>query len=440
MKTSKYTYITSNGTQGYVMYNTNSDMLLGINQTLLDLFQQYRNNIDSLQEIHHDFYDILCQKGFLIDDNVDETESLIEKWNEEENNEKRLLLIINPTLDCNFRCWYCYEEHKNIMNMTPEVRKAISHFLQKQCAIPEREYIGLSFFGGEPLLMFDDVVMPLVHDLYSFCKANEKSYSIGFTTNGYLLTPKVVDQLKEAANCNIFFQITLDGNRAMHNKTRFAHETRDGSYDTIVTNIKYAISNGCSLCIRLNYTPKNITSFIDILDDLDEIKSYDNYHIDFQRVWQTRNAQDISSEVTQVKETFRSRGFKVSMDSASNKTHCYADYKNNFVINYNGNVYKCTARDFKDENRKGILTPEGDIIMDEAYNRCIQHKYERKACMDCIIFPICHAGCIQHKLEHPSNDTCLRGYSTENVRNVITERILNILAPSPKEEKACENL
>ena len=149
------------------MYNTNSDMLLGINQTLLDLFQQYRNNIDSLQEIHHDFYDILCQKGFLIDDNVDETESLIEKWNEEENNEKRLSLIINPTLDCNFRCWYCYEEHKNIMNMTPEVRKAISHFLQKQCAIPEREYIGLSFFGGEPLLMFDDVVMPLVHDLHS---------------------------------------------------------------------------------------------------------------------------------------------------------------------------------------------------------------------------------------------------------------------------------
>ena len=96
MKTSKYTYITSNGTQGYVMYNTNSDMLLGINKTLLDLFQQYRNNIDSLQEIHHDFYDILCQKGFLIDDNVDETESLIEKWNEEENNEKRLSLIINP--------------------------------------------------------------------------------------------------------------------------------------------------------------------------------------------------------------------------------------------------------------------------------------------------------------------------------------------------------
>lgn len=40
---------------------------------------------------------------------------------------------------------------------------------------------------------------------------------------------------------------------------------------------------------------------------------------------------------------------------------CYADKENEAVINYNGKVYKCNARDFKEDNCEGILDESGNI-------------------------------------------------------------------------------
>lgn len=56
-------------------------------------------------------YQDLCDSGFLIDDKVDEVENLKKQIKEAENNDNEFILHINPTLDCNFQCWYCYENH-----------------------------------------------------------------------------------------------------------------------------------------------------------------------------------------------------------------------------------------------------------------------------------------------------------------------------------------
>lgn len=98
----------------------------------------------------------LEEAGAVVADDFDEVDALRKRIDEIDNNDSFLLLHINPTLDCNFRCWYCYENHIKGSCMTPEtygnVVKLVKNRIAKQ---PNLKYLQLSFFGGEPLLRFD---------------------------------------------------------------------------------------------------------------------------------------------------------------------------------------------------------------------------------------------------------------------------------------------
>lgn len=99
----------------------------------------------------------------------------------------------------------------------------------------------------------------------------------------------------------------------------------------------------------------------------------------------------------------KDKGFNVSVKYAPNnvKEFCYADKRNSAVINYNGDIYKCTARDFKRENRLGYITEEGQLIWENnSLENRMNSKFKNKPCLLCSILPICNGGCTQHALEH----------------------------------------
>lgn len=69
-------------------------------------------------------------------------------------------LFLNPTLECNFSCWYCYETHeKGYMSekMIEKIKKHIIYMIEKI----HINSLTLSWFGGEPLLYFNEVVYPI---------------------------------------------------------------------------------------------------------------------------------------------------------------------------------------------------------------------------------------------------------------------------------------
>ena len=426
MKPSKYNHTAANGDGNIILYNTNSDQILIVSPQLADLWKQHQNTVARIATIHPAFYDALQKKGFILDDETNETADLIDSWVKQLSDESQLKLTINPTLDCNFRCWYCYEEHKSDMHMNAATLEAIRKFIYKQCRSEKISHVNLSFFGGEPLIHADDIVIPLIKETSEICQTASKSCRIEFTTNAYLLTPETIDRIKAITN-KAFFQITLDGNETLHNKTRFTTE-KEGSYKAIVNHILYALQNEMDVSIRINYTSKNINTLPDILDDFEPIKDSEHYYFDFHKVWQAPGSETLDNEVRHVKSIFRDKGFKVRTDSQSMKTHCYADHKNCIVINYNRDIYKCTARDFKKHNCIGTLSPEGDIHISPDYTDNLHQRYERPICYDCIIFPICQAGCSQDKIENPEANQCLRRYDNKTKEKIITERILELTA------------
>lgn len=53
----------------------------------------------------------LKANGFVVEDSVDEARNYISYTRNVQNDTSAAHLIINPTINCNFSCWYCYEQH-----------------------------------------------------------------------------------------------------------------------------------------------------------------------------------------------------------------------------------------------------------------------------------------------------------------------------------------
>lgn len=381
---------------------------------------------DQLALKAHGLYTELVKGGGIIPNDVDEFANLKRIAIEAEENPKSYRLIINPTIDCNFKCWYCYENHIKGSKMGEETLQRIflliSGILNEQKAL---ETFNLSFFGGEPLLYYDEIVRPILDYCRKECQFHQVRLVVNFTSNGYLINEDLISHLT-VCNEPKCFQITLDGNRARHNKTRF-QARGEGSYDIILTNIKHLLSCGIEVILRINYTALNILSVKDVLKDLGliDLQNRKLLTVSFHRVWQDRKIHDLSDTVVEnIVEQFRGEFYNVGDSYSMNnlRNPCYADKLNEALINFDGNVFKCTARDFSKENRNGFLNLDGRIIWNEDVKSRRKAKLSRILCSTCRLLPLCGGGCSQKSIENLGVETCIEGLSNEDMNKVVMQR------------------
>ena len=102
MKKSKYNVVFQN-----FILNTKSLAKIKFDDVHLDNFNHEKFELFSKEEIK-----ILFDNDFIVKSNEEELNEIIDKLHKKEKNEMRL--IIFPTMQCNFRCKYCYEEKEDI--------------------------------------------------------------------------------------------------------------------------------------------------------------------------------------------------------------------------------------------------------------------------------------------------------------------------------------
>ena len=105
---------------------------------------------------------------------------------------------------------------------------------------------------------------------------------------------------------------------------------------------------------------------------------------------------------------------------------CYADRYNYAHINYDGKIYKCTARDYTDEHSVGELTDNGVIKWKSDIVEKIRAKanFENKKCMKCRLLPICGGPCLQRTIDFNkgiSNNICVGKSNEVDVNTFIRE-------------------
>lgn len=429
MKPSIYNFVFDNG-GNYLLYNASSDEVIVMQEELYKLYMENLSHVENIQRLHPEFYQCLLSKGAVVGDSCNESDSVIAKWKAMDAHSKTFTITINPTMDCNMSCWYCYEQRGVETKMGKDVVNSVLALLEKVCISHNAyENIQLSFFGGEPLLYFEEIVHPLIKKTLDICKANGKELSVHFTTNGFLISKKMLESLGTIPTS---FQITLDGNATVHNKNKVVKGII-GTYGRTVSNIKACLEKGAIVTVRLNFTEASLPYFIDVLSDFSDMDASlkKKMNFNFQRVWQdssTVSEADLCMQVREIEKAFANQGFIMAPYSSNTFGRCYADMENSIVVNYDGNVFKCTAREFSHPNREGMICADGNIVWDDKHFDRKQVAYGNDGCRKCRVFPLCHGGCSQCKLEtETSGKACLKGLSASEKLQLVQNRIKDIL-------------
>lgn len=427
-KYSTYNYLFQNDRVA-VLYNAATDGIVALQPDLVELVRTHKDHIDTLATRHPELFRTMEEKGMIVPADRDEAQFVIDAWRRIDTDPSQFYLTIMPTLNCNLRCWYCYEEHKAHSNMTEDVRRRTLRFIDKLTRREGLRYLSLSFFGGEPLLPFYPTVWPILQQTAAWCRERDVELTVQFTTNGVLLTDDVRQKLLSLGlKHNPNFQITLDGNREKHDATR---HTADGkpTYDLIISHIKAALRDGMDVNNRFNYTAGNVDTLVDVLEEYKDLTPEERklLHFDFQQVWQDSGNAAAREKALRLADLFHRECHQIRIEKRYNRERCRDDAENQATINYDGLVYKCTARDPTPDLAEGVLTEEGDIEWNERYHRRMAVKYGNKACRACRIFPICHGGCSQTKLEAGDREDCLFGLNDDRRLEIIRGRLDFIL-------------
>lgn len=428
MKVSTYNTILPINSRHTVIFNSLHHSILIIKNHILN---PSTNLLSLCSDSNSELYYQLIDGKFLIEEDNDEVHFLQKSILQATSNKDEFILHINPTLDCNLNCWYCYENHikgSRISKDTEEsIKKLISHIIKNG----EIKTLNIGFFGGEPLFHFFDCTSRIIQFAYNLTEIHGIALKIHFTSNGTLLNDKIIKFLS-TYDCD--FQITLDGGRSHHNKTRFL-ENGHHTFDRIIGNIHKLATNHIPVIVRVNYTQENVNSINEIYD---VFASFDHaiqefVRFDFERVWQQRinEVDKTENTISSIREKFRKNGYRVLINYLhTNATDvCYGDKKNYLMINYNGEIYGCTARDFISSNRLGVLENDGKITYDPGkYEIWESLKFKKKICHTCRIAPICGGGCRQRGFDEPDENICTLHYTEDDKNRMVMDLVDYILA------------
>lgn len=410
--------------QKYVWFNSFSNEFLIMEPILHELLiaSKNENNLLGLKEIHEDLFNVLLSKNFIINDSVDEI-ALVRQWNKNLiENESFYHITVNPTMNCNFKCWYCYETHIKDSKLSKNRIKAICNHIDFVFnKYKKLKDFKLSWFGGEPLLYYDSTVRPILKYAHNVFKNSGVNFYSTFTTNGLLLN---MDRISDFKRFNVnFLQITLDGFEEEHNKVRYISKNK-GSFKQIVENIILLAKNEINVTVRINFSEKTLLNISKLADFF--LKLEDNYLkfllFDFHQVWQEE--KDLSVELNEALSYFKLRGLNTAQrdDVDTFKSPCYADKKNHATINYNGEVFKCTARDFKTSLKEGDLLDDGTIMWNEKYYQRLNSKIKNIPCLSCSILPICGGGCSQISMENENEEYCIKDFDENKKLEIVKNK------------------
>lgn len=171
---------------------------------------------------------------------------------------------INLTNQCNLRCYYCFTEH-NPKNLSFQTMKDIVDFAYNQWIEKDKleDTLNFTFFGGEPLLRYNDIIVPSVEYIKNKFQENNipDKYWPGFsiTTNGTLLTE---DKLQFFRKNNFSLLLSIDGNKKSQNLNR-PKINGEGSFDDIVPIIPKLLELFPNTTFRSTVTPKTVDKIID---------------------------------------------------------------------------------------------------------------------------------------------------------------------------------
>ncbi len=383
-----------------VLKNTKTGAVVRLSNDQFQVLQDWLQN----QELPKpDFIsDLIGQNGILVDASVDEFASWREELLDTRDNRARIFsLHVEPTIQCQLRCGYCFENGIDRgAGMTTEVFDRsvlwLSEYLDKH---PEVEVLRVIYFGGEPLLR-KDIVRKSLPAYTRLATSRGLEHITEIITNGELLNEDVARFLSVYNWKRV--QITLDGPEEVHDARRHGENGRS-TFKQIWNNVLMLARSQYvpAVDIRLSLDQGNAQHIPRLLEFMASAGIQDRIRLSIGFIessffvsirgvtekWQAKTALHIW-------ETARNLGFKIPDEYASGPL-CVAQAKHAAVLQPDGNLQKCFCTSGQNHHAFGnVFDPVSGYTKDPRFEN-----FKRlDACIDekCAYLPICGGGCTYH--------------------------------------------
>ena len=171
-----------------------------------------------------------------------------------ENLPKITSAMLVLTHACNLKCRYCFV-HQEPCHMTLDTAFAATKFLIRN-AEEEGCTPSINFFGGEPLIMWDETIVPIVEWIRCIYR---KPFDLSVTTNGTLLNDEKIEFMKKYRMSMLF---SIDGNKETQDYNRPTHSGQS-SYDLLKDIIPKIAENFVGTTFRMTAIPQTCHNVFD---------------------------------------------------------------------------------------------------------------------------------------------------------------------------------
>lgn len=361
------------------------------------------------------------KKVFLVDDDADEVAEVLATYYSTFFDSSDLSFILMPNNICNFKCIYCYQKHDQKIISNELIDKFIEAVKNYHKLKPIKNF-KIEWFGGEPLMTFP-IIKKITDELKPFFEYENINYIYGITTNGSLLNRDRIEYLLK--NNFKFFQITVDGSRNTHNKTRVGNNGK-GTWDTIIENLMLLNEfkeYDFNVFVRVNFNNE-------IIEEIDELLEFisknldDRFKVFFHSIgkWGGEN-DDILNTIDYKLEPYLlkllvEKQVNYGLDPIANyiisspfEGVCYASKPYSFTLGTDGKLRKCNEED----KEKDVYNVVGTI--ENGYIEINKPKWAKfvlpngsyglsNKCIKCEYLPLCCGqGCPINRFENGA-DSC----------------------------------
>ena len=375
-----------------------------------------------------DFPDYLIPLGIFVPSTLDETSLVLSKMHKCAHEQNQLNFVIQLSLRCNYRCFYCYQKDSLCnKDMSFETMNEVIAFIIQKCEeYTSLELLQIQWYGGEPLLAADNLFY-INSKIKEYVLNRGIKYRTNITTNGSLLTKDVVDRLVTDANC-YGAMISIDALAENYSKIKGCKEE---NFYNVIENIRYA-QNKMEIVIRLN-----ICNEIEITKEI--IHYLANEHLNvkcaYYHIWDTSmTPQDyqasfgrfveLSKELERYIDDNNYRYlFSHSVKDTNFCLACDANATWTYAIDVDGNLYRCVEK--ITEHKYSIGNVKEGVTNHPMNDLFIENKLYSE-CESCEYMAICKGKCTMERLVEQ------KGVNCEAMKTLLYRRLKRYVEKSSK--------
>jgi uncharacterized protein len=320
---------------------------------------------------------------------------------------------------------YCYEEHRNNAMSDASYDAMLSYIKGRS----DLKQLNLSWFGGEPLLQVNQIVR-FGKRVQEYCASLNIKFGQAITTNGYLLTGDVFEQLVDTGVSQ--YQVTVDGLELEHDSKRYL-ANKSGTWHRIIHNLT-DLSNTTrefELTLRYNYdNNSDVNRFLGVYQKLFGDDDRFVLHVVPVGDWSATDTTD-TSRVTISKSAIlsqaRKRGISVYATESFKNTFsmiCYANFETSMVIMPDLSVRKCTVKLDSDYNHIGTINSKGELVLDRDKLQLWTKAHVRLVCRDCPVKPMCLSRYCPLRAQESSDTECK--YQVYLLKSIANNNIIRL--------------